>query len=71
MSKASMFVSKVGRPFRATKEMHLAIIQALINVYSKIGFFVANLSASIGMCLSSKKSFSSSPSKVVSNHLPS
>ncbi len=35
--RASMFISKADRPFRATKEMHLAIVQALINVCSKIG----------------------------------
>jgi len=39
--------------------MRLVIIQALINVCSKIGSSVTNLSASIGMCLSSKNSLSS------------
>jgi hypothetical protein len=28
--RASMSIFKVGKPFRATKEMHLAIVQALI-----------------------------------------
>jgi hypothetical protein len=52
-----MFISKVGRPSKAAKEMHLAIIQALINVCSKTRSFVADLFISIGMCLSSKNSF--------------
>jgi hypothetical protein len=33
-NKASMSISKASKPFMATKEMHLAIVQALIDVYS-------------------------------------
>jgi hypothetical protein len=33
--KASMYISKVDRPFRVAKEMHPSNVQALINVYSK------------------------------------
>jgi hypothetical protein len=43
MDKACMSIYKVSRPFKAIKEMHLSTIQALIDVCSKIGSFVANL----------------------------
>jgi hypothetical protein len=37
-----MSISNVNKPFKAVKEMHIATIQALIDVYSKIGSFVAD-----------------------------
>ncbi len=40
--RASMFISKADRPFKIAKEMHLAIVQALINVCSKIGSSMMN-----------------------------
>ncbi len=55
--KASMFISKVRKPFKAAKEMHLVIVQALIDVCSKIGSFVTDLYESTGMCLSLIDSF--------------
>jgi len=64
-----MFISKARKPFRATKEMHLATIQALINVYSKIRSFVVDLSTFTNMCPSSKNSFIIFASKKLSNHL--
>jgi hypothetical protein len=51
------------------KKMYLVIIQALINVCSKIRSFVVDLSTSTGMCPSSKNSFSIFASKFLSNHL--
>ncbi len=63
MDKASMSLSKAGRPFRATKEMHLAIIQALIDVCSKTRSYVADLFTSTCMCFSSKNSFTIFASK--------
>ncbi len=56
------------RPFRAAKEMHLATVHALINVFSKIESSIADLSTSISMCFSSKNSFIISASKFLSNH---
>jgi hypothetical protein len=35
-----MFISKVGRPFKVAKEMHLVTIQALIDIYSKMDPFL-------------------------------
>jgi len=64
-----MSISKAGKPFRAVKEMHFVIVQALIDVYSKIGYFIADLFAPIGMCPSSRNSFSIFASNIVSNHL--
>ncbi len=64
-----MFISKVDKPFKATKEMHLAIVQALIDIYSKTGSSVTDLFTSIGMCLTLKNSFSFFASKIMSNHL--
>jgi hypothetical protein len=52
-----MFISKVRKPFKAAKEMHLVIVQALIDVCSKIGSFVTDLYESTGMCLSLIDSF--------------
>jgi hypothetical protein len=49
-----MSISKVDRPFRVVKEMHLAIVQVLIDVYSKIGSSIADLFASTSMCPFSK-----------------
>jgi hypothetical protein len=49
--------------------MHLAIVQALIDIYSKTGSSVTDLSTSTGMCLSLKNSFSIFASKIMSNHL--
>jgi hypothetical protein len=43
MDRVSMSISKVDRPFMATKEMHPSTIQALINVCSKIGSFIMDL----------------------------
>jgi hypothetical protein len=52
------------------KEMHPFIVQALINICSKIGSFVVDLFTSTNMCLTfSKKSFTISTSKNLSNHL--
>ncbi len=53
MDRASMFISKVGIPFRAAKEMYLVVVQALINDYSKIGS--CDLFTSIGKSPSSTK----------------
>lgn len=36
MHRASMFISKVCILFRATKEVHLVVVHALINDCSKI-----------------------------------
>jgi hypothetical protein len=69
MDRASMSISTADRPFRAAKEMHPFTIQDLIDVCSKTKSFVADLSASIGMCSFSKKSFTIFASKFVSNHL--
>jgi hypothetical protein len=69
MDRASMSISKVGRPFKAIKEMHFATIHALIDVCSKTRSFVADLSTSTSMCFS-KNPFSIFTSKIVSNHLP-
>lgn len=44
MDRASMSISKFGILFRATKKMHLDMVQALIDVYSKIGSYVIDLS---------------------------
>ncbi len=51
-NKASMSISKANWPFKATKEMHFAIVQALIDVYSKIISSIMDLFASTCMCLS-------------------
>ncbi len=59
MDRASMSLSKAGGPFKASKEMHLVMVQTLINVYSKTGSYVANLFISIGMCPSSRNCFQS------------
>jgi hypothetical protein len=56
MNRASMFISKANRPFKAIKEMHFATIYALIDVYSKTRSSVVDLYASTCMCLSSKNS---------------
>ncbi len=55
-NRASMSISKVGRPFRVAKEMHIGIVQALIDVCSKVGSFIVDLSTSKNMCFSSKNS---------------
>jgi len=54
-----MSISKVNRPFRVAKEMHLATIQALIDIYSKTRSYVANLSTTSCMCLLQKIHFQS------------
>jgi hypothetical protein len=64
-----MLISKVGKPFKVTKEMHLATIQTLIGIYSKTWSFVVDLFTSIDMCFSSNNSFLTSVSNIVSNHL--
>jgi hypothetical protein len=66
---ASMSISKVGKPFRAAKEMLFVTIQTLIDVCSKTGSSIADLFASTGMCPSSRNSFSIFASNIVSNHL--
>jgi hypothetical protein len=68
MDKVSMFIFKVGRPFKGAKEMHPSIVQALINVCSKTWSFVANLFASTNTCSFFKNSFTISTSKKLSNH---
>jgi hypothetical protein len=68
MDRASMFIFKAGRPFKVAKEMHLAIVHALIDVCSKIKSFVANLSTSTSMCFSSRNSFIISASKFLFDH---
>jgi hypothetical protein len=68
MDRASMFISKAGKPFKVAKEMHLVIVQALIDVCSKIKSFIADLFASTSMCFSSKKSFTISASKFLFDH---
>ncbi len=45
----SMMMSKVGKPFWVVKEMHSFMLQALIEVCSKVDSFVTDLSASIGL----------------------
>ncbi len=65
--RASMSISKVRRPFRAAKEIHLVTIQALIDIYSRTRS--VDLSTSLGMCLSSKNPSSISMSNFLSNHL--
>jgi hypothetical protein len=69
MDKAFMSISKVGKPFKVVKEMHLTIIQALINFYFKIGSYVVNLFASTSTCSSSKNSFTIFSSKNLFDHL--
>jgi hypothetical protein len=58
MDRASMFISKASMPFKATKEMHLVMVHTWIDVCSKTRSFIMNLFTSIGMCLSSRNSFS-------------
>jgi hypothetical protein len=41
---SSMNKSKNGRPFQATKEIHLVILQALIEIYSQSRSLVVDLS---------------------------
>ncbi len=55
-NRASMSISKADRPFRVAKEMHIGIVQALIDVCSKVGSFIVDLSTSKNMCFSSKNS---------------
>jgi hypothetical protein len=43
---SSMSKSKNGKPFRAAKDIHLVIIQALIKVYFQLKSLVVDLSAS-------------------------
>ncbi len=50
--RAFMFISKANNPFGTTKEMHHVIVHALINVCSKIGSSIADLSTSTSMCYS-------------------
>jgi hypothetical protein len=69
IDRASMSISKVRRPFRAAKEMHLVTIQVLIDIYSRTRSYVVDLSTSLGMCLSSKNPSSISMSIFLSNHL--
>jgi hypothetical protein len=38
-----------GKPFCATKEMHVLMLQALIGVCLKLGSFVVNLATSINL----------------------
>jgi len=59
MDRAYMSLSKVGKPFKAVKEMHIVTVQALINIYSKNASYVADLFISTGMCLSSRNVFRS------------
>jgi hypothetical protein len=54
-----MFISKANRPFRATKEMHLSTIHALIYVCSKTRYFVTDLFTS--MCKFLLKNFIHNP----------
>jgi hypothetical protein len=69
IDRAFMFISKGIRPFKVAKEMHLIIIQALIDLCSKIGSFIVDLSASTCMCFFSKNSIIISASKFLSDHL--
>ncbi len=46
---SSMSKSKNGRPFRAAKEIHLVILQALIEVYYQLRSLVMDLSTFIGL----------------------
>jgi hypothetical protein len=69
MDRASMSISKVDKCLRATKEMYLAIDQALIDVYFKTRSSIAILSASTCMCPSLKNSFIIFASIFLSNHL--
>jgi len=68
-SRASMSISKVSMPFKALKEIHFVIVQALIDVCSKTTSSIADLSTSTSMCPSSRNSFSIFASNIVSNHL--
>jgi hypothetical protein len=68
-NRASMSISKASKPFGATKEMRHVIVHALINVCSKIGSFITDLSTSTSMCYSLKNSFIISTSKNLSDHL--
>jgi hypothetical protein len=43
MNRASMSISKSGILFKASKKMHLGMVQASINVYSKIAYCVIDL----------------------------
>jgi hypothetical protein len=67
MDRDSMSISKPVNPLRLQRKCILLLF--LINVYSKIGPFVANLFASTCMCSSSKNSFTVFASKKLSNHL--
>ncbi len=69
IERASMFISKANKLFKATKKMHLSIFQALINVCSKTRSFVVNLSPSTSMCSFSKNSFTIFASKILFDHL--
>ncbi len=66
--KVSTFISKVNVPFKARKEMHPSNFQALIDVCSKIGSSIADLSVFTSMCSFFKKSFTIFTSKKFSNH---
>ncbi len=59
MDRAYMSISKVGKPFKVVKEMHIVTVQALINIYSKNASYVADLFISTGMCPSSRNVFRS------------
>jgi hypothetical protein len=69
MDKASMFISKVGRPFKVIKEMHLALYRLWPMFASREDLFVADLSTSTSMCYSLKNSFIIFTSNFFSNHL--
>ncbi len=64
-----MSISKASKPFRTVKEMYPYIVQALIDVYSKIRSFVVDLFTSACMCSFSKNSFTIFASNNLSNHL--
>ncbi len=66
--KVSMSISKVNVPFKTTKEMHPSNFQASIDVSSKIGSSVVNLSVFTNMCSFLKKSFTIFTSEILSNH---
>jgi hypothetical protein len=53
-SRASMSISKVDMPFKVAKEVHFVIVQALIDVCSKIKSSIADLFTSTSMCPSSR-----------------
>ncbi len=48
-----MMMSKVGKPFWATKKVHVLTLQTLIEVCSKASSFVVDLFGSIGLHLPS------------------